>query len=134
MGIQFSVAVRNARLNSIQTTIGTTAHLKIMAGSLPANAAAADTGTVLANISLPDPYLAQAANGAVALTGSWTASTTGAGTATYWRIYAADGTTCHIQGSAGMAASGADMILDNTNIAVGQTITVGTFNLTSGNA
>ena len=48
MGIQLSVAVRNARLDVIETTIGTSAVLKIRSGTPPATCATADSGDVLA--------------------------------------------------------------------------------------
>ena len=51
MTVQLSVAVRNARLDAIETTIAASAVLKIRSGAQPANCAAADTGTVAANSS-----------------------------------------------------------------------------------
>jgi hypothetical protein len=43
MAVQLSTAVRNARLDVIESTIGTSAVLRIRSGSVPANCAAADT-------------------------------------------------------------------------------------------
>lgn len=62
MTIQYSVAANNARLDAIETTIGASAILKIRTGAVPANAAAADTGTVLATVSLPADWMSGAAN------------------------------------------------------------------------
>ena len=56
------------------------------------------------------------------------------GTAGHFRIYASDGTTAHMQGSVTMTGGGGDMTLDNTNVAVGQQITVNTFTITAGGA
>ena len=53
MALQFSDAVRNAILNAIETTIGTSARVKIRSGAAPANVAAADSGTVLVDITCP---------------------------------------------------------------------------------
>ena len=53
MAVKFSVAVRNARLDALETAIGTSAVLKIRSGSAPTNITDADSGTVLATLSLP---------------------------------------------------------------------------------
>jgi hypothetical protein len=50
MTLQVSVPGRNALLDAIETTIGTGAVLRMMSGSMPANCAAAETGTLLAQI------------------------------------------------------------------------------------
>ncbi len=135
MTLQLSVAVRNARLDAIETTIGTSAVLKIKTGAPPATCATADSGTVLATISCPSDYMAAAASGAKALAGSWQdASADAAGTAAHFRLYASDGTTCHAQGTVTATGGGGDMTLDNAVLAVGQQVTVTSFGLTDGNA
>ena len=131
MAIQMSVAVRNARLNAIETTISTEPTLTIRTGAQPENCAAADSGTLLASITLPSDWMAAADAGAKAKEGTWQdASADNAGTAAHFRIK--QGATCHMQGTVGEAA--ADMILDNTDIAAGQVITITTFTWTDGNA
>lgn len=133
MAIQFSVAVRNARLDAIETAISTSAVLKIRTGAAPANVATADSGTVLATLSLPSDWLAAASGGAKALSGTWQdASADNSGTAAHFRVYASDGTTAHIQGTVG--TSGTDMIVDSTSFTAGQTFNVTAFTLTDGNA
>jgi hypothetical protein len=135
MTIQFSAAVRNARLDSIETTIGASAILKIRSGAAPANAAAADAGTVLATLNLPADYMAAAAAGSKAKAGTWEdLSADAAGTAAHFRLYASDGTTCHLQGTVTASGGGGDMTVDNTNFAAGQAFTVTGFTLTDGNA
>jgi len=130
MALQFSVAVRNARLDTIESTISTSAVLRILSGSAPANCATADSGTVLVEMSLPSDYLAAASSGAKSMSGAWEdTSANGTGTAGYFRIYASNGTTCHIQGTVGASGSGADMILDNTSIATAQSVTITSFTL-----
>ena len=71
MAIQLSTAVRNARLDAIETTIGASAVLKIRTGAAPADVATADSGTVLATLSLPADYMAAAASGSKAKSGTW---------------------------------------------------------------
>ena len=133
MALQYSVTVRNAKLDAVETAIGDSAVLKIRSGSVPANCAAADAGTVLATISLPSDWMAAASGGTKDKSGTWTdASADATGTAAHFRLYASDGTTCHAQGTVGTSAT--DMIVDNTSFASGQSFTVTAFTLTAGNA
>lgn len=135
MAVQLSVAVRNARLDAIETTVSTSAKLKIKSGSAPANCAAADSGTVLATLDLPSDWLAAASSGAKAKAGTWADTSADAtGTAAHWRLYASDGTTCHAQGTVTATSGGGDLELDDITIEAGQTVTVTTFTLTDGNA
>ena len=135
MALQLSVAVRNARLDAIETAVGATAVMKIKSGAAPASCAAADSGTVLATLTLPSDWLAAASSGSKAKSGTWQdASADAAGTAAHFRIYASDGTTCHLQGTVTITGGGGDLTLDNTNIAVGQQVTITGFTLTDGNA
>ena len=53
MAIKYSTAVRNAQLDAIETTIGVSPKLRILTGTAPANCAAAQTGTLLAELTLP---------------------------------------------------------------------------------
>lgn len=132
MAIQLSVAARNARLDTFESTAGASAKLQIRSGAQPANCAAAASGTLLCEIALPADWMANAASGSKAKSGTWSGSGAAAGTAGHFRIVDNAGTTCHMQGSVG--TSGTDMTLDNTNIASGQTVTVNTFTVSDGNA
>ena len=132
MALQFSDSVRNARLDAIETAIGASAILKIRTGAAPADCATADSGTVLATLSLPSDWMAAASGGSKAKPGTWQdASADASGTAAHFRLYASDGTTCHAQGTVG--TSGADMIVDNTSLNAGQSFTVNTFTLNEAN-
>jgi hypothetical protein len=67
------------------------------------------------------------------MSGSWAdSSADAAGTAGHFRIYKSDGTTCQMQGT--VAASSADMIVDNVVFAAGQAFSVTSFTITDGNA
>jgi hypothetical protein len=127
-----STAVRNAKADAIEATIGASAKLLIFSGAKPANCAAADPSGLLCTINLPADWLTAAASGAVAKNGVWSGTGSGAGNAASWRIKDNAGTTCHMQGTA--AVSAAELILDNVNIAVGQTVTVNSFSWTEGDA
>ncbi|NGQ93376.1 hypothetical protein G5V65_21040 [Rhodobacter sp. HX-7-19] len=133
MAFQFSVAARNAAIDAIETTIGTAPTLEIRSGSVPANAAAADSGTLLASMTLPSDWLAAASSGSKTLLGTWQdASADATGTAGHFRIKVSG--TCHIQGTVTATGGGGDMTLDNTSIASGQQVTITSFTLTAGGA
>jgi hypothetical protein len=133
MAIQLSTAVRNARLNAIETETGTAAVLKLRTGAAPANCGAADSGTVLCSMTLPSDYLADAASGAKAKAGTWSGTGSGGGgTVAHFRLYKSDGTTCVMQGTVGQGSG--DLSLDNTVVADGQTITVTAFTITDANS
>jgi hypothetical protein len=135
MAIQLSTAVRNARLDVIESTIGTSAIMRIRTGAAPANCGTADSGTVLATLNLPSDWMAAASGGVKALAGTWQDTSADAtGTAAHYRIYDSTGSTCHIQGTVTATSGGGDMTVDNTSFASGQQFTVTTFSLTDGNA
>lgn len=135
MTLQYSTTVRNAKLDAVETAIGVSAVLKIRTGAQPANCAAADSGTVLATCNLPSDYMAAAANGSKAKSGTWEdPSADATGTAAHFRLYASDGTTCHAQGSVTATGGGGDMTVDSTSFTAGQAFTVTGFTLTAGNA
>ncbi len=185
MTTQLSTRLRNAMANQIEAIIGASPRLRILSGSPPANPAAAQTGTLLADIALPSDWLTAAANGAVAMVGTWQDPAADAsGYATYFRILDNSlanvdyqglcsqtwaGSTAYVVGqqvnnggnvyrcttagtsaaSGGPAGTGTGisdgtavwayvgtvgMVLDNTNIAAGQQVTVNSFSYTRGNA
>lgn len=135
MAIQLSTTVRNARLDSIESTVGVSAILRIRTGAQPADCGTADSGTVLAELTLPSDWMAAAASGSKAKSGTWEDAAANAdGTAGHFRIYDSAGTTCHLQGSVTATSGGGDLELNNTSIATGQTVTITSFTLTDGNA
>lgn len=135
MAVQLSVAVRNARLDAIETTVGESAVLKIRTGAQPGACATADSGTVLATLTLLSDWMAAASAGSKAKAGTWEdASADATGTAAHWRLYASDGTTCHAQGTVTATGGGGDMTVDSTSFTATQAFTVTSFTLTDGNA
>ena len=130
MALQWSTTVRNAILDQIETTISTSARLKVFTGSAPANCAAADSGTLLADITCPSDWMAAAASGSKAKSGTWQdASADGTGTAAHFRLYASDGTTCHSQGTVGVGSG--DLQVDSTSFTAGQSFTITGFTWTA---
>lgn len=135
MGVQYSVAVRNAQLDAFEAAAGPSAILKIRTGAAPANCAAADSGVTLATMNLPSDWMAAASNGIKAKSGTWQDLAGDAtGTAGHFRIYESGGALCHMQGAVTATGGGGDMELDNTSIAVDQSVTVNTFTIARGNA
>lgn len=133
MALQLSVAVRNALLDAIETAAGASPTLEIRSGAPPANAAAADTGTLLASMALPADWMAAAASGAKALLGTWQdASADATGTAGHFRIK--QGVTTHLQGTVGsnvaistnaLTAANGNVLnfASTTGVSVGQLVT-----------
>lgn len=134
MAIKFSTTVRNARLDAIETAIGTAPTLEIRSGAAPANCAAADSGTVLATLTLPSDWLAAASSGSKAIAGTWQdLSCDATGTAGHFRIKV--GATCHIQGDVSGVGGGGDMeVSPSTSITLGQSFQVNSFTLTDANS
>lgn len=133
--MQFSVRVRDAREDVIESTIGTSPILKIRTGAAPANCAAADSGTVLATITLPSDWMSASSSGTKSKLGTWQdASADATGTAAHFRIYDSGGSTCDVQGTVTATGGGGDMTVDNTSFAATQSFTVTGFATTDGNA
>lgn len=133
MTVQMGTTLRNARLDQIESTVGTAPILTIRTGAQPVDCAAANSGTVLATITLPSDWLAAASGGTKAKSGTWQdASADNTGTAAHWRLHDSSATTCHLQGSVGQGTG--DLSLDNTSIVAGQSITINTWTFTEGNA
>lgn len=123
MALQFSTSVRNAILDAIETTVGTSAVIKIRTGAAPSDCGTADSGSVLATFSLGSDWAAAASSGSKALNSTPLSTTaSGTGTAAHFRLYASNGSTCHVQGT--VATSAADLIVDNTSINSGQTVNI----------
>lgn len=135
MAIQLSVAARNAILDAIETAIGPNPILRLRTGAQPATCAAADTGTVLAGMTLPSVWMAAAAAGSKAKSGVWQdTSADAAGTAGHFRIYDSTGTTCHLQGTVTATGGGGDLELDTVTVTLGATVTITAFTLNAANA
>jgi hypothetical protein len=127
MTFQYGTVLRNNQVSQIQTSIGGSGTLKIFSGAEPANCAAADPTGLLCTITLPASFLTSS-GGVTTIAGTWSAAATGTGTAASFRMY--DGSSvCHVQGN-----TTTDLVLNNTSISTGQTVTVTSFTVTAGNA
>jgi hypothetical protein len=117
--MQASTAARNGALDAIETAIGASPVLRILTGTIPADCSTAQSGTVLAEPTVPADAFAAASGGSKAGNSfPWTDSSANAtGKAGYVRMYASNGTTCHLQGLAGQTwlASTAYTVGDQVN-------------------
>jgi hypothetical protein len=130
MAFQYGATLRNNQVSQIQTTIGGTGRLVIFSGAEPANCAAADPAGPLATIALPASFLTST-GGVTTIAGSWSATASATGTAASFRMYdtPVSAGVCHVQGNVTT-----DLVLNNTSITSGQTVTVTSFSVTAGNA
>ena len=134
MALKFSTGVRNAELDSIETTIGTTPRLTIYTGGSPANTTDAPSGLLIFNYFLPADWMNAATSGTKTKLGTWSGSAVDTGVAGYFRIVDISASTTHIQGSVSGSAGGGNMVLDNPNMVIDQVVTISTFTLTAGNS
>lgn len=129
MAAGFVVALRNARADAITTYIGSGAKLAIFSGTQPATGGTATTE--LARFTLGTPFAGAASSGV--LTGNLPADVNAAatGTATWGRIFKADGTTICMDLSAG--TSGTQIILNSASLQSGVACSVTAITITEGN-
>ena len=133
MALAFDVvSIRNVMLDAITTRAGNAALLRIYDGTRPATGAAITTQVLLAELTCGTPFAAGAAAGVLTL-GAITqdASANATGTATWFRIVKADGTTFVLDGNVG--TSGSDLNLTTTSITITQPVQVTSFVITEGN-
>lgn len=134
MAVQESVAVRNAKLDAVETTIGTSPKLQLRSGAQPANCAAASSGTLLLEITLPSNWLNDAASAAKTLLGTWQGSVTTGGTAAHWRVMDSSDVTCHKQGSITVTGGGGDLELSTVTLVLGGLVTITAWTMNEANA
>lgn len=131
---KYTVGLRNAQLDAISAYVGDNAKLRIYSGTQPASAGGAlGVGNdLLAEFALGSPFANAAANGVLSptLPGDTTALATG--TASWFRVISADGTTIGIDGTVG--TSGTDLVLSAVNLDVGETVSISSWSIGRGNA
>ncbi len=133
MALQFGTTYRNALLDLFESTTGTGAILTIRTGAAPANCGTANSGTVLATLTLPSDWMNAASGGTKTILGAWAdASADNPGTAQHFRIHDSGASVCHMQGTITSVLVGTgDMLLDNAVLAAGQAFSITTFTLTA---
>lgn len=134
--LKYSAVLKNAQLNAISTTVGTSALLNIYSGTQPTNPDTAITSQVLlATLACSATFAPSASGGVLTVNavsnGTGTAGA-GAGTTATWFRVTTSGGTAHMDGSVG--TSGCDLNLTGSaSIATGQTVSVTSWTISSGN-
>ena len=133
--LKYSAALKNAQQNAITTTLGASALLNIYSGTQPANPDTAITSQVLLATLTCNATFAPAASGGVltlnAIANGTDTAGAGAGTTATWYRLTTSGSTAHIDGTVGISV--ADLNLNNTSIATGQTVSVTSATYTNAN-
>lgn len=120
--LKYSNGTRDAQQNGLITYAGSAAIIKIYSGTQPVNANTAISGqTLLISLNVSGSFGTDS-NGTITLSSVTSATAVATGTASFFRITKSDSTTVVMDGSVG--TSSADMILDNTSIATGQTVSI----------
>lgn len=83
---QYSDAERNAEANARVSAIGINAQIRILSGAIPANVAAAETGTLLAQFAGNATQYGTVAAGVITTSAVANTTASAAGTAGYFRI------------------------------------------------
>lgn len=130
--VQYSTDIQAAKLDAIETTVGTAPIMRIYSGTIPASCAAALSGnTLLAQGTLPSDWMGNASSNTKAKAGTWTltgqSGAAGGTAATWYAIFNSADTARKIQGPI------SELGLDNTSIANGQVVTINTLTITGAN-
>ena len=135
MTIKLSTSARNSRLDALIAAIGASAQIRIFSGSRPANVAAAETGTLLAQLTGNATAFAPAASGGASSANPITqdSSADATGTASWARIRTSGGTAV-VDIDVTNTGGGGELELVTTSIATGQPVQISSFTLTEGGA
>lgn len=132
MAIAYAVPLRNSMLDEITSLAGASCLINIYNGTRPATGGTATT--LLAQLTGNATFAPSASGGVLTLNAITPdpGDEVVEGTATWFRIYASNGTTHVLDGSVG--TSGSDLNLTTTSIAAGQPVSITSFVITEGNA
>ena len=120
--LKYSNGTRDAQQQGLITYAGSGAIIHIYDGTQPSNANTAISGqTLLVSLTISGSFGTDS-NGTITLSSVSNGTAVATGTAQFFRITKSDNTTVVMDGSVG--TSSADMILNNTSIATGQTVSI----------
>lgn len=120
--LKYSNGTRDAQQQGLITYAGSGALINIYQGTQPANAnTAISTQTLLVSLPISGTFGTDS-NGTITLSTVTNGTAVATGTGQFFRIFKSDATTVVMDGSVG--TSSADMILNNTSIATGQTVSI----------
>lgn len=134
MTVKLAAAQRNSRLDSLVTAIGNAAQIRIFTTPRPANVAAAETGTLLAELTGGSPFAPAASGGATTANAiTQDASANNTGTAAWARIRTSGGTAV-MDIDVTATGGGGELELVTTSIVAGQPVQITALTLTEGGA
>jgi hypothetical protein len=120
--LKYSNGTRDAQQQGLITYAGSGSIIRLYDGTQPANANTAIVSQTLL-VSLPIAgVFGTDSNGTITLGSVTSGTAVASGTASFFRIVKSDGTTVVMDGSVG--TSGADMNLNTTTVASGQTVSI----------
>lgn len=120
--LKYSNGTRDAQQQGLITYAGSGSIIRIYEGTQPSNANTAISGqTLLVSLVISGSFGTDS-NGTITLSSVTNGTAVATGTGQFFRIVKSDGTTVVMDGSVG--TSSADMILNNTSIANGQTVSI----------
>lgn len=127
MAVIYSTAAKNARLNAVAATIDAGSGAGVLQIGTTAMA------TVLATITLADPCASSASGGVLTFSGFPRSDSSAAatGVAAAARIRDSNGNDVITGLTVGTAGSGADIILETTNIDTGEIVTLNSATITA---
>jgi hypothetical protein len=126
MAAGYATALRNAQLDAITTYAGAGAKMYLLDGTRPATGGTATN--VLATLTLGSPFAPASSGGVLSPTLPSAVSASASGTATWFRVTKADGTTHVLDGSVG-----SEMTLNTSTVTSGLQVSVTSWTITRGN-
>ena len=134
MAIQKSVDLRDAQNDEIETILGASPLLELRTGAAPATCATADSGTLVASMTLPADAFSASSGGTKAKLGTWQdLSADNGDTVGHFRLKTSGG-VCKVQGTVTLTGGGGDITLDAVAVLAGQQLTINTFTITASGA
>lgn len=130
----YAVTLRNAQLDAITTAVGSAGKLDIYDGTRPATCAVISTQNKLAEFTLGSPFAPAASAGVLSPTLPSDATGLASGTATWYRVWKSDGTTCEMDGSATVTGGGGDIQFATVTFSSGLTVHLSSWTITRGNS
>jgi hypothetical protein len=103
--MQWETTLRNDWLSQIVTRIGSAMKIRLLTGARPANCAAAETGTLICQITCPSTYFLTPSGGIMVKTGSWAGTAAAVGVISYARFLDNAATTVYNQAEVTKAMS-----------------------------
>lgn len=126
MAAGYTTTLRNAQLDALTTFVGAGGKLRIYDGTRPATGGTATN--LLAEFTLGTPFAPASSGGVLSPNIPSPVNASANGTATWFRVVKADGTTHCLDGSVG-----SEMSLNTTTVSSGLQLSVTGWTITRGN-